>query len=149
MDNMNDKKRLRFMKVFGIALITVMILFLAFVFITESRESGFSPVLLITLVPAAGIIFILLANLHMLSRGVKSGLPVNDELSNRVKERAGYMTCMITIYFVLAMMFYHGFLVEDFGFPGLVVRHAMMVVMIFMITVFGIVWYVLNRRGIK
>ncbi|MBN2330648.1 MAG: hypothetical protein JXC85_02435 [Candidatus Aenigmarchaeota archaeon] len=149
MIDMKDKTRLFWMKLFGVTLIAVIFVFLASLFIVESREGGFDTILLITLVPAAAIIFILLANLKRLSRGVKSGLPIDDELSQRVKERAGYLTCLITIYFVLGLMFYHGFLVEDFGFPGLVVRHAMMVILIFIIAVFGLVWYLINRRGIR
>ena len=149
MINMKDKTRLKFMKLFGATLVAGIIVFLAILFVVESREGGFNPVLLITLVPAAAIIFILVANMKRLSTGVKSGLPIEDELSQRMKERAGYLTCMITIYFSLALMFYHGFLVEDFGFPGLAVRHAMMVILIFMIAVWGMVWYMLKRRGIK
>ena len=146
---MKDKARLFWMKLFGATLVAGIIVFLAYVFVTETMESGFSPVLLLTLVPAAAIILILVATVKRLSKGVKSGLPVDDELSQRLKERAGYLTCLATLYFVLALMFYHGFLVEDFGFPGLVVRHAMVVVLIFMIAAFAAIWYVLNRRGIK
>ena len=146
---MKDKRKLFWMRLLGVTLIAGIVVFLALLFISESMDGVFDPLLLITLVPAAAIIFILLANLSRLSKGVKSGLPVDDELSQRVKERAGYLTCLITIYFVLGLMFYHGFLVEDYGFPGLLVRHAMMLILVFMIAVFGLSWYVINRRGIR
>lgn len=149
MINMEDKKRFSLMKGFGVALIAFILLFLAMIFITESIKGDFTQTLLILLLPAAAIILILLANIKRLSKGVKSGLPVNDELSQRVKERAGYLTCMITLYFVLGIMFYHGFLVEDFDFPGLVVRHAMMLVMLFIIFAYALVWYALSKRGIR
>ena len=149
MVNMKDKTRLSFMKLFGATLIAGILVFLAVLFVTEYRQNGFDPVLLLTLVPAAAIILILLANIKRLSVGVKSGLPIDDELSQRLKERSGYLTCLITIYFALGMMFYHGFLVEDFGFPGLVVRHAMMVLLVFILATWGIVWYIVKRRGVK
>ena len=101
------------------------------------------------MIPAAAIIIILVATTRRLSRGVRSGLPMQDEMSQRIKERAGYLTSMASIYFVLGLMFYHGFLVEDYGFPGLVVRHAMMVTLMFMLAVFGLAWLLLSRRGIK
>lgn len=147
--DMNDKARLRFMKTFGIILILFIVVFLASIFYTEISESGFNPMLLIILIPAALIIIILVTLITRLSKGVRTGLAVDDELSHRIKEKAGYYTCMITIYFVLALMFYHGFLVEDFGFPGLVVRHAMLVTLFLIIGVFALVWFIISRRGIK
>jgi hypothetical protein len=143
---MDDKGRLRFMKVFGVALVAFIILIIVSIFITES-QAGFSPTLLIILLPAAAIIITLLLNVKNLSRGVKSGLPLRDEMSERIKERAGYLSLMATLYFVLGLMFYHGILVEDYGFPGLVVRHAMIVVLIFIIGSFGLIWFIMNRRG--
>lgn len=146
---MRDKTRLKFMKLFGATLIAVIVVFLAILFTVETNENGFNPALLITLIPAAIIIIMLLLMIKRLSRGVKTGLPIDDEMSQRIKERAGYLTCMVTIYFVLGLMFYHGFLVEDYGFPGLVVRHAMMVTLFFMIGMFGLIWWIISRRGVK
>ncbi len=143
---MEDKKRLRFMKVFGAVLVTFIVAFLAYVFMIESA-SGFDPMLLIILLPAAAIIITLMLNISRLGAGVRSGLPLRDEMSDKIKNRAGYLSLMATLYFVLGLMFYHGFLVEDYGFPGLVVRHAMMVTLIFMLCSFGLIWLILNRRG--
>ncbi len=143
---MDDKKRLQGMKVFGVLLVTFIVAFLAYVFVSES-QAGFDPMLLVLLLPAVAIITVLLLNISRLSKGVRSGLPLKDEMSERIKERAGYLTLMVTLYFVLGLMFYHGFLVEDYGFPGLVVRHAMMVTLIFMLGSFGLIWLVLNRKG--
>lgn len=145
---MNDKKRLRFMKVFGVVLVTFIVLFLSYVFMIESAD-GLDPMLLIILLPAAAIIIVLLLKLSWLSKGVKSGLPLNDEMSESIKNRAGYLAFMVTLYFVLGMMFYHGFLVEDYGFPGLVVRHAMMVVLIFMMGAFGLIWFFMSKESGK
>jgi hypothetical protein len=146
---MKDKTRLLFMKVFGTVLVALIVVFLAGIFIFESGEGGFDPALLVTLVPAAAIIIILLVTTSRLSMGVRSGLPIQDEMSQRIKERAGYLTLMASIYFVMGLMFYHGFLVEDYDFPGLVVRHAMMVTLIFILAAFGLIWLVLSRRGIR
>lgn len=144
---MDDKKRLWFMKVFGVVLVAFIILIITNIFVIETGESGFSPTLLVILLPAAAIIITLLLNISRLSRGVKSNLPLKDEMSERIKNRAGYLTLMATLYFVLGLMFYHGFLVEDYGFPGLVIRHAMIVVLIFIMGSFGLIWFVLNRKG--
>jgi hypothetical protein len=146
---MKDETRLLFMKVFGTILVALMVVFLAGLFIFESGESGLDPALLVTLVPAAAIIIVLVATMSRLGRGVKSGLPIQDEMSQRIKERSGYLTLMASIYFVMGLMFYHGFLVEDYGFPGMVVRHAMLVTLIFILAVFGLIWLVLSRRGIR
>jgi len=141
--------RLRLMKVIGAVVVAVILLFLVMLFTIEINQSGFNPTLLITLIPAAAIIILLVVFIMRLSKGVKTGLPISDEMSQRIKERAGYLTSMISIYFILGVMFYHGFLVEDYGFPGLIVRHAMVLVLIFMLAVFGIIWFILSRRGIK
>ena len=58
------------MKIFGVALIAFIILFLAGLFIYETMESGFSPLLLITLAPAAMIIAILFLLIKRLNTGV-------------------------------------------------------------------------------
>ena len=91
---MKDKTRLMMTKIFGASLVLGIVVFLIYVFITES-EGGLPPMTLFwLLVPAAAIIVVLIIFLKRMSSGVKSGLPLQDEMSQRLKEKTGYLSFM-------------------------------------------------------
>jgi len=81
------------------------------------------------------------------SRDVKKGLPVHDEMTQRLKERAGYIAYSITLYFMLALLWVD-FLVEDMEAFGLEPRFIVYGTLFFMLAVFSISWLMLKRRGV-
>lgn len=145
---MKDKTRLLPMKIFGVTLVAGIVTFLGTVFIYESSQ-GLSPISMFwLLVPATLVIVILVIFLRRLSTGVKKGLPIDDEMSQRIKERAGYLSFMITMWFTIGLMWYHSF-IEELGLPEILARHIIIIILIFSLSVFGLVWFILSRRGLK
>ena len=147
---MKDKTKVRLIKLFGVAFVLGIIAFLATLFVVETVASGsFNPILLITVIPAIAIVIFMAIFIKRKSESVKSGLPIDDEMSQKIKERAGYLTTLISIWFMIGLMWYNGLLVEDFGFPRILSRHLIFIILIFMLIVFFAIWFVLSRRGIK
>ncbi len=145
---MKDKKKLLLTKIGGVILVAAIITFLGYVFVFEASEGLSLMSLFWLLVPAILIIAILILFLKRLSTGLKKGLPLDDEMSKRIKDRAGYLTLMISIWFMIGLMFYYNFM-EELGLPAILARHVVVIAMMFMLVVFGIVWFTLSRRGLK
>ena len=145
---MKDKKKLLLTKIGGVILVAAIITFLGYVFVFEASEGLSLMSLFWLLVPAILIIAILILFLKRLSTGLKKGLPLDDEMSKRIKDRAGYLTLMISIWFMIGLMFYYNFM-EELGLPAKLARHVVVIAMMFMLVVFGIVWFTLSRRGLK
>jgi peptidoglycan/LPS O-acetylase OafA/YrhL len=145
---MNDKTKLKLMKIFGAIFILIIVLILATIFINELATGTYSPLLLITVLPAVAIIAVLLLMISKRSKDVKSGLPVKDEMTQRIKERAGYIAYSLTIYFILVLMWIQ-FLIEDYETITIEPRFIIYGTLFFMLGVFGLTWMILSRRGIK
>jgi hypothetical protein len=144
---MNDKARLKLMKIGGAIFILVIVLFLATIFINEIAAGTFSPLLYVTLMPAVAIIALLVGMIATRSKQVKSGLPIQDEMSKRLKERAGYIAYSITIYFILVLMWIN-FLIEDMETITIEPRFIIYGMLFFMLGVFSVSWLILKRRGV-
>jgi ABC-type transport system involved in multi-copper enzyme maturation permease subunit len=145
---MNDKQKLKLMKVGGVILTFLIILILSSIFINEISSGTFSPLLYVTLMPAVAIIALLIGMIVKRSKEVKAGLPLHDEMSQRLKERAGYIAYSITIYFILVLMWIN-FLIEDIETINLEPRFIIYGMLFFMLAVFGISWLIIKRKGIK
>jgi|GEM_PF-6447067 len=145
---MDDRARLKIMKVGGVILILGIIMFLIMIFVTEISAGTFSPLLFITLLPAATIIAVLVLLISRRSRDVKAGLPVHDEMTQRLKERAGYIAYSITLYFVIVLIWIQ-FLLEDVETISIEPRFVLYGTLFFMLGVFSISWLLIKRRGLK
>lgn len=144
---MDDKRKLLFMKLIGGVFTAGIIIFLASIFIVEIASGTFNITLFIILVPAILIIAVLLILIKRQSEGVESGIPIDDEMSKRIKERAGYLTYNISIYFLLALMWYNLFFVDQFNIPQIPMNYLIFGIMFFMFIVYGINWVILNKKG--
>jgi len=69
-------------------------------------------------------------------------------MSTRIKERAGYLTYNITIYFLLGLMWYNLFFVDQFNIPEIPMKLLIFGIMFFMFSIFCITWLVLNKKGV-
>ena len=145
---MKDKTKLLVMKIGGALLALGIILFLVTVAAEEMIQGTLTPVFIVAAIPAVAIIALLIIMIRKQGLGVKSGLPLHDEMSNRIKQRAGYYSYLVTIYFLLALMWYH-FLADDSGLPPILGEHIAIGTMIFMFLVFGAAYIIIKRRGIK
>ena len=78
---------------------------------------------------------------------VKSGLPIEDERSQRVKEKAGYYALLASIWFILGFSWFHSFMVEEFGWPALITRHAFSLSIGIMAAFFIVFWAYQSRKS--
>ena len=137
------------MKLIGGLFVLGIIGFLVAIFAVEISSGTFSISLFIILVPAIFIIATLIILVKRQSAGVASGLPLDDEMSKRVKERAGYLTYLITLYFVLGLMWYNLFIVEKLNTPEIPMNILIYGILFFMFIVFGLNWAILNKTGVS
>ena len=130
----------------GVAFISLMGLFMAGVFMEAESGGGLGPVMTVLLLAPFSCIVILLV-LFMKKRGnaIKSGMPLKDEMVINAEGRAGRYASMLMIYFLLGLMWYHGF-GPEFGLPELAARHVIYLLLFAMMGLFfGLRWYFIRK----
>ncbi|MFH1722547.1 MAG: hypothetical protein ABH950_08100 [Candidatus Altiarchaeota archaeon] len=78
---------------------------------------------------------------------VKNGFPLKDERSEKIETLASARAYIISVYWMLALMFYTGTLVEDHGWPALIPRHVAAAGIIGMALAFALSHIWVNWRG--
>lgn len=101
----------------------------------------------ITVIPLIGILALLAAFVKRRETSLKNGMPLTDELSGAIDNKAGRYTVTVTMWFLLASALYQMF-IEEFALPNILLRHFIWLVFFLMMLVFvGFKWY-LSRKGI-
>jgi len=143
----SEKARVRAIYIISALFIAILGLFMAGV-LMDIFTSGASPVMLIAVIaPFIAIVALLIIFIKRRTGIIKSGLIVKDEMTIRAEGNAGRYTSIITIWFLLALMWYQGFGSETFGLPELAARHVIYLVMFLTMGLFfGLRWH-FTRRG--
>ncbi len=139
---MKDKVRLALVTVVAAAVVVTMVLFSLTIGLKGRTLEAFAP-LITAVVLAVGIIWILGREREK----IKKGLPMEDERSKRVKERAGFYAFIAGVWFNLGLLWYNSLIVEEFGVPELITRHALSASILAMAIFFFIFWWYFNRKG--
>lgn len=139
---MKDKVRLALVTVVAAAVAVTMVLFSLTIGLKGRTLEAFAP-LITAVVLAVGIIWILGREREK----IKKGLPMEDERSKRVKERAGFYAFIAGVWFNLGLLWYNSLIVEEFGVPELITRHALSASILAMAIFFFIFWWYFNRKG--
>ena len=145
---MKDKTNLKLFKAFGIVLVLGMVLFTAYIMLEEASQGTPTSTFVVALLPAVAIIALMFFMVRQKSRDVKRGLPMHDEMSLRIKHRAGYYSYLLGIYFLLALIWYD-FLGEGCTLPEIPGNIVVIMTMIFMFAVFGVSYLIIERNGIR
>ncbi len=145
---MKDKTMLLLIKTGGAILVAGIMLFLISITLFEMNQCTLTPLFAAVFLPAIAIVAVLVIMIKKQSRGIRNGLPMHDELSTRIKHSAGYYSYLITVYFLLAVMWYH-FLMDEMPLPQILPEHLAMTTMLFMLVVFGLSYLIIQRRGLK
>jgi len=77
---------------------------------------------------------------------VKSGMPLRDERSERIENRAGRYAMMGTVWFLLGMGLYQMFM-EELGLPDIPVRYFIWIVFFVIIGLFAGFKLYFSKRG--
>ena len=127
----NPRKKMRIMRISaGIFAALVVAFWLIILYIeTGYVEPGGSinPLFLVTLAPLVGILGLLLFFVRGHEKTLKAGMPLKDERSERIENRAGRYAMTGTVWFLLAMAFYQMFM-EELGLPEILLRHFIWIV---------------------
>jgi uncharacterized membrane protein len=138
----DDRTRLAMMATVSAAVIVTAMLWIVPVALQGMIVEA-SAMLIIALVLATIAIW----QLRRVRDSVKSGLPIEDERSKRVKEKAGYYALLASIWFILGFSWFHSFMVEEFGWPALITRHAFSLSIGIMAAFFMVFWAYQSRKS--
>ena len=146
-DGAKERKRLRVVKIGASVLAALVIMFWLVIASIEMRSGPVSPLFFITLVPLFFIIALLVIVVRRSEKAVKSGMPLTDERSAAIDNKAGRYTVTVMTWFLLASAFYQMFM-EELGLPDILLRHFIWMVFFLMMGVFvAFKWY-FGRKGI-
>lgn len=141
----NGKDRMRF---YGIAIVLALVVMTCFVLMASMVKQGkaqgavFPGIIAITLV-VFGARF-----LKGEWENVRDGIPLDDERSQRVKDKAGAWTFYSGLYVLLALSFYDEHVLETTGVSAFRdASQALGIALIIMAALFGFWWWYHNRTG--
>jgi uncharacterized membrane protein len=80
------------------------------------------------------------------SKRLKAGLPREDEMSVRMKHKAGYYTLLIMIYFTIGFNMVQDIMVER-GLIALSAYDALTLEVMVMLGLFVLFWFYFSRKG--
>ncbi|MBU2100533.1 hypothetical protein KKG83_07640 [Candidatus Micrarchaeota archaeon] len=95
----------------------------------------------------ATIIIIAIWALKRKMDSVKSGVPVEDELSKKLMHKAGYYVFLASIYVTLFIGVFEENIAEFFGFPMLEVHHVTAMIVLFLAISFMASYFYLSIKG--
>ena len=136
-----EKKRMRMVKTGALAMAVVIIMIWLVIAATEMRAGPLSPLFFVTIVPVFFILLLLVMMVRRRERAVKSGMPLTDERSARIDNKAGRYTVTVMTFFLLEAAIYQMFM-EELSLPDVPVRYFIWIVFFLMMGVFsGFKWY--------
>src|SRR4030042_556909 len=107
---MKEKKRMRMMKIGAWTMAAMVIMIWLAIAATEMRSGPVTPAFFITLVPLFFILLLLVLMVRRHDNAVKSGMPLTDERSARIDNKAGRYTVTVMTFFLLAAAVYQMFM---------------------------------------
>ena len=141
-----ERKKMKIMKISAGVFAALIVAFWLMILYTEAGYGPLNPLFFVTLLPLAGIIGLLVFVLRRQGEAVKSGMPLRDERSERIENRAGRYAMMGTVWFLLAMAFYQMFM-EELGLPDIPVRYFIWIVFFVIIGLFAGFKLYFSRKG--
>jgi len=143
---MKEQKKMRMMKISAGVFATLVVAFWLLILYIEMGYGPPSPLFFVTLVPLAGIVGLLLFFVRRQDRAVKSGMPLRDERSERIENRAGRYAMMGTVWFLLGAAFNQMFM-EELGLPEILLEHFIWIVFFLAMGLFAGFKLYFSRKG--
>ena len=144
---MDEGLKFGVMVLIGAAFIAALFAFFGMTVLAGASESP-SIWLLVSAIPLAGITIFMAFFLSRKRKSVKSGIPLDDEMSQRIKERAGYIAYLTVSWTLIGLMFYM-FISEDYGFPELPARYIIYIALLALFGSYFVTWALAARKGLK
>ena len=131
----------------GIGIIMAVIFTMAFYALGASRGGLDFPEYIIMI----SVIAIALAATWVVAdrwKNIKKGLPVKDEMENRISHRAGYYAWLATIWITLGVSFANSVMTEDLGLTGLSSGQMAGAIILLSAMVFFSLYFWFRKKGI-
>jgi len=141
-----EMKRARLVKLGAGTLAAFVIMLWLIIVSIEMRNGPVSPVFFVTLIPLIFIIALLVMVVRRHEKAVRSGMPLTDERTGAIDNKAGRYTVTVMTWFLLAMALYQLFM-EELGLPEILLRHFIWVAFFLMMLVFAAFKWHLGRKG--
>ncbi|MDP7078690.1 MAG: hypothetical protein QF415_02285 [Candidatus Undinarchaeales archaeon] len=141
----NDKDRIRFYGIVSVVALVVMtwIIFAATVVKNGNTQGAVVPGIIALSIAALGASF-----LKGEWGNVRDGIPLDDERSQRVKDKAGAWTFYSGIYLMLAMSWYDDYMLDSTGTAAFRdASQALGIAIICLAALFGFWYWYHNRTG--
>ena len=127
----NPRKRMKVMRISAGMFAALVVAFWLLILYNEvgyaGPGGGLDPLFFVTLLPLAGILGLLLVFVRRHEKALKAGMPLRDERSERIDNRAGRYAFTGTVWFLLGAAFYQMFM-EELGLPDIALRHFIWIV---------------------
>jgi hypothetical protein len=133
---MKERNRMKMMKISAGIFGALVIAFWLFILYVEMGYGPLSPLFFFTLIPLIVIITLLVFFMKRQDNAVKTGMPLRDERSEKIENRAGRYAMIGTLWFLLATAFYQLFM-EELGLPEILLRHFIWIAFFVIIGLFA------------
>jgi|GEM_PF-1914477 len=129
--NENPVKKMRVMRISAGLFAALVVAFWLLILYVEmgylGPGEGINPLFFVTLLPLAVMLGLLVFIVRRHEKTLKAGMPLKDERSERIDNRAGKYAMTGTVWFLLATGFYQMFM-EELGLPDIALRHFIWIV---------------------
>ena len=112
----------------------------------EMGYGPLSPVFFVTLIPLIPILVLLVFFVRRQDRAVKAGVPLRDERSEKIENRAGRYAMIGIVWFLLATAFYQLFM-EELGLPEIPLRYFIWLMFFVILGLFAGFKLYFGRKG--
>ena len=127
----NPKRKMKVMRISAAMFATLVVAFWLLILYAEMGYAGpgggLDPLFFVTLIPLVGILGLLAVFVRRHESALKAGMPLKDERSERIDNRAGRYAMTGTVWFLLGAAFYQMFM-EELGLPEILLRHFIWIV---------------------
>ncbi len=147
-----ERKKMTVMKIsagiFGALVVAfwLLILYVEMGYAGSEGSGGINPMFFVTLIPLIPILALLVLLVRRRDRAVKAGIPLRDERSEKIENRAGRYAMIGTVWFLLAAAFYQMFM-EELGLPDIPVRYFIWLVFFVILGLFAGFKLYFGRKG--
>ena len=144
-----ERKKMTLMKISAgvfAALVVAFWLLILYVEMGYAGPGGINPAFFLTLVPLIPILALLVFFVRRRDRAVKAGVPLRDERSEKIENRAGRYAMIGTVWFLLATAFYQLFM-EELALPDIPLRYFIWVVFFVILGLFAGFKLYFGRKG--
>ena len=145
-NDMKMKTRMRLTKISAGIFGALVVAFWLLILYVEMGYGPPDPAFAFTLLPLIAILATLVFFVRRQDKAAKAGIPLRDERTERIENRAGRYAMIGTLWFLLAMGFYQMFM-EELGLPDIPVRYFIWIVFFVVLWLFAGFKFYFGRKG--